>query len=390
MKRINMLWISDLASRIRTNINMLFIVAMLSTIAFTMITFLYGFGKFIKLEVNRTSPFPISYFSYDANPFVTEHLNWLEQQLQKEHFPYQKIETDIYETPLKEDKDIAIYNDVYAIKQSDYNKLADSLRMKQLFMDDNEAYVLTGTSYITIFNEFEQSYKRDYITLSSTNTKLRVKGYEHVNAIPSDFSYQTIVLPDIIVNNLPNTVKHISAYNYKIQNWEQTYEIADNFIEKVQKDRNKSQYEGPLIRSFESAGSLYKITSGSAAFFLIGTFLGVIFFIGAGSVLYFRMYTDLTNEQEKYITISKIGVTDTEMKRSATIQLSILFFIPYIMASIHTMFATKMLQDVIGLSLFKEVSAVLIIFGFVEIVFFLFIRSLYMQKLSHYTSGQNI
>ncbi|MDA2531926.1 ABC transporter permease [Bacillus cereus] len=390
MKRINMLWISDLANRIRTNINMLFIVAMLSTIAFTMITFLYGFGKFIKLEVNRTSPFPISYFSYDANPFVTEHLNWLEQQLQKEHFPYQKIKADIYETPLKEDKDIAIYNDVYAIKQSDYNKLANSLQMKQLFMDDNEAYVLTGTSYITIFNEFEQSYNRDYITLSSTNTKLRVKGYEHVNAIPSDFSYQTIVLPDVIVNNLPNTVKHISAYNYKIQNWEQTYEIADNFIEKVQKDRNKYQYEGPLIRSFESAGSLYKITSGSAAYFLIGTFLGVIFFIGAGSVLYFRMYTDLTNEQEKYITISKIGVTDTEMKRSATIQLSILFFIPYIMASIHTMFATKMLQDVIGLSLFKEVSAVLIIFGFVEIVFFLFIRSLYMQKLSHYTSGQNI
>ena len=74
------------------------------------------------------------------------------------------------------------------------------------------------------------------------------------------------------------------------------------------------------------------------------------------------MYTDLTNEQEKYITISKIGVTDKEMKRSATIQLSILFFVPYIMASIHTMFATKMLQDVIGLSLFKEISAVLIIF----------------------------
>ena len=47
--------------------------------------------------------------------------------------------------------------------------------MKQLFVEDNEAYVLTGTSYFTIFNEFEQSYKRDYITLSSTNTKLKVK-----------------------------------------------------------------------------------------------------------------------------------------------------------------------------------------------------------------------
>ncbi|MDM5430128.1 FtsX-like permease family protein [Bacillus mycoides] len=390
MKRINMLWISDLANRIRTNINMLFIVTMLSTIAFTMITFLYGFGKFIKLEVTKTSPFPISYFSYDANPFVTEHLNWLEQQLQRENFSYEKINADLYEAPLKEDQGIAIYNDVYAIKQSDYNKLADSLQLKQLFMDDNEAYVLTGTSYITIFNEFEQSYNRDYITLSSTNTKLRVKGYEYVNAIPSTFSYQTLVLPDAVVENFPNTTKHVSAYNYKVQNWEKTYKIADDFIEKVQKDRDKSQYKGPLIRSFESAGSLYRITSGSAAYFLIGTFLGVIFFIGAGSVLYFRMYTDLTNEQEKYVAISKIGVTDAEMKKSATIQLSILFFVPYVMASIHTMFATKMLQDVIGLSLFKEVSAVLIIFGFVEIVFFLFIRSLYMQKLSQYTNGQII
>jgi putative ABC transport system permease protein len=390
MKRINMLWISDLANRIRTNINMLFIVTMLSTIAFTMITFLYGFGKFIKLEVTKTSPFPISYFSYDANPFVTEHLNWLEQQLQRENFSYEKINADLYEAPLKEDQGIAIYNDVYAIKQSDYNKLADSLQLKQLFMDDNEAYVLTGTSYITIFNEFEQSYNRDYITLSSTNTKLRVKGYEYVNAIPSTFSYQTLVLPDAVVENFPNTTKHVSAYNYKVQNWEKTYKIADDFIEKVQKDRDKSQYKGPLIRSFESAGSLYRITSGSAAYFLIGTFLGVIFFIGAGSVLYFRMYTDLTNEQEKYVAISKIGVTDAEMKKSATIQLSILFFVPYVMASIHTMFATKMLQDVIGLSLFKEISAVLIIFGVVEILFFLFIRSLYMQKLSQYTNGQNI
>ncbi|MGH1288519.1 FtsX-like permease family protein [Bacillus toyonensis] len=387
MKRINMLWISDLASRIRTNINMLFIVAMLSTIAFTMITFLYGFGKFTKLDVARTSPFPFSYFSYDANPFVNKHLTWLEQQLQKENFSYKKIKTDLYETPLKEDEGITTYNDIYAMKQSDYNKLAASLRMKELFMSDNEAYVLSGDAYFTLFSQFEPSFNRKSITLSSTNTILQVKGYEQAGAIPSNFSYQTLILPDAVVNNLPSTTKHVAAYNYNVQNWEKTYEIADDFMKRIQRDRQEFQYEGPLVRSYESAGSLYRITSGSAAYFLIGTFLGVIFFIGAGSVLYFRMYTDLTNEQEKYVAISKIGVTDAEMKRSATIQLSILFFVPYVMASIHTMFATKMLQDVISLSLFKEISAVLIIFGVVEFIFFLFIRSFYMQKLSEYTNG---
>ncbi|MGQ0514773.1 hypothetical protein ACT453_20275, partial [Bacillus sp. D-CC] len=110
----------------------------------------------------------------------------------------------------------------------------------------------------------------------------------------------------------------------------------------------------------------------------------VMCFIGAGSVLYFRMYTDLTNEQEKYVTITKIGLTEAEMKRSATIQLAILFFVPYIMASIHTMFATKMLQEVLNLSFFAEITVVLMIFGTVEILFFLLIRSFYMQKLSQH------
>ncbi|PFJ15425.1 ABC transporter permease [Bacillus cereus] len=384
MRRINMLWVSDLASRIRTNINMLFIVAMLSTIAFTMITFLYGFGKFMKLNVERNSPFAFSYVSYEANPFTSQHLNWLEKQLQDGKFSYDKIKVDLYATPLKEDEGMVNYDSIYAIKQSDYNKLADSLQLKQLFMNDNEAYVLAGLSDFPLFNAMDDSYTRKHITLSNTNYKLQVKGYEAVNAIPAYFAHQILVLPDSIIHNLPNSTKHVTTYNYNIQNWENTYAIADEFVKRIEKDRASVQHDGPLVRVYESGNSLYKIKSGNASYFLIGTFLGIIFFIGAGSVLYFRMYTDLTNEQEKYVTITKIGLTESEMKRSATIQLGILFFVPYIIASIHTMFATKMLQDVINLSLFAEITVVLIIFGTVEIIFFLLIRSLYMQKLSQH------
>ena len=53
------------------------------------------------------------------------------------------------------------------------------------------------------------------------------------------------------------------------------------------------------------------------------------------------MYNDLTNEKQKYITITKLGLTESEMFRSATIQLGILFFVPYIVAGIHTLFAVK-------------------------------------------------
>ena len=118
--------------------------------------------------------------------------------------------------------------------------------------------------------------------------------------------------------------------------------------------------------------------------FFIWAFLGFIFFIGAASVLYFRMYNDLTNEKQKYITITKLGLTESEMFRSATIQLGILFFIPYIVAGVHTIFAIKFLQSMFSFSLLKELLIVLTFFGIIEIIFFFLIRSLYINKLSQH------
>ncbi|MBC6971291.1 ABC transporter permease [Bacillus sp. Xin] len=384
MKRINMLWISDLASRIRTNINMLFIVAMLSTLAFTMITFIYGFGKFMKFDVTNNSPFPFSYLSYDANPLASKHMDWLEKRLSEEQFAYKKFKTDLYAVSLQKNEMNPYEQEAYVLKESDYNKLATALHRKQLFVKQNETYILPGYGYQNILSPMQEEFQQKSVTLSQNALTLHVKGYEMINVIPTGWTSQILILSDDTVHALSNNMKHMTLYNFQVKDWETTHEIAAEYLDTFAKDRRNIPSEEPLFIMNEASNTLYEIKLGAASFFLIGTFLGVIFFIGAGSVLYFRMYTDLTNEQEKYITVTKIGLTESEMKHSATIQLAILFFVPYIMASIHTMFATRMLQEIMNLSLFAEVTVVLMIFGTVEIIFFLLIRSLYMQKLSQH------
>ncbi|MDZ5605723.1 ABC transporter permease [Bacillus pseudomycoides] len=384
MKRINMLWISDLASRIRTNINMLFIVAMLSTLAFTMITFIYGFGKFMKFDVANNTPFPFTYLSYDANPFASKHMDWLEKRFSEEQFSYKKFKTDLYQVSLQKNETIPYEREAFVLKESDYNKLATALHLKHLFVKENETYILPGHGYQNILSPMQEELKQKNVTLSQTSATFQVKGYENFSIIPTGLTSQLLILSDDTVHALSNNMRHMTLYNFQVQDWEKTHIIAEEYINKLVKDRQSITSEEPLYIMEEASDTLYEIKLGAASFFLIGTFLGVIFFIGAGSVLYFRMYTDLTNEQEKYITVTKIGLTESEMKRSATIQLAILFFVPYIMASIHTMFATKMLQEIIDLSLFAEITVVLTIFGTVEILFFLLIRSLYMQKLSRH------
>ncbi|WP_163255462.1 FtsX-like permease family protein [Bacillus tropicus] len=380
MKRINMLWISDLAARIRTNINMLFIVAMLSTLAFTMITFLYGIGKFTKFDEIRKNPFPFTYLSHTENTLADEHLNWLEQKFNEEHFTYTKFKTDIYEVSSAEDN-TQLY---YAIKQSDYNVLAKALNWETLTVNKNESYILMTDLDDQVIGTLHNKDKKNTLTLTQNNLQLQVKEYKSYNPFPNRLIYQLLILSDENVEALSTVSKQMSVYNFKVNDWEKAHNIGSAFTTKIYNESEAIKAEHPPFHASEASDSLYKAKLNVASFFLIGTFLGVIFFIGAGSVLYFRMYTDLTNEQEKYVTITKIGLTEAEMKRSATIQLAILFFVPYIMASIHTMFATKMLQEVLNLSFFAEITVVLMIFGTVEILFFLLIRSFYMQKLSQH------
>lgn len=375
-----MLWISDLATRIRTNINMLFIVAMLSTLAFTMITFLYGFGKFTKFDEIRQNPFPFTYLSHTENTLADEHLNWLEQKFNKEHFTYKKYKTDIYEVSSAEDN-TQLY---YAIKQSDYNILAKALNWETLTVNKDESYILIKDLDAQVIGTLHNKEKKNTLTLTQNSLPLQVKDYTSYSPFPIGLVPQLIVLSDENVEALSSISKQMSVYSFKVPDWEKAYSIGSAFITKIASDNAAIQAEHPPFHASEASRSLYNKKLNVASVFLIGTFLGVIFFIGAGSVLYFRMYTDLTNEQEKYITITKIGLTEAEMKRSATIQLAILFFVPYIMASIHTMFATKMLQDILNLSFFAEITVVLMIFGTVEILFFLLIRSFYMQKLSQH------
>ncbi|PEQ01373.1 ABC transporter permease [Bacillus wiedmannii] len=380
MKRTNMLWISDLATRIRTNINMLFIVAMLSTLAFTMITFLYGFGKFTKFDAVRENPFPFTYLSHTENTLADEHLNWLKQKFNEEQFAYTQFKTDIYEVSSAEENP-QLY---YAIKQSDYNILAKALNWENLHVKNNESYVLIKDLDNQVFETLHDQKTRNTLTLNQNSLQLHIKEYKSYNPFPNRLISQLLVLSDENVEALSSVSKQMSVYSFKVKDWEKANHIGSVFIDKINTDGNNIQAEHPPFHASEASDSLYTTKLNVASFFLIGTFLGVIFFIGAGSVLYFRMYTDLTNEQEKYVTITKIGLTEAEMKRSATIQLAILFFVPYIMASIHTMFATKMLQEVLHLSFFAEITVVLMIFGTVEILFFLLIRSFYMQKLSQH------
>jgi len=119
-------------------------------------------------------------------------------------------------------------------------------------------------------------------------------------------------------------------------------------------------------------------------FLYVGFFLGAIFFLGASSFLYFRLYTDLNIEKNKYIGLSKLGLSFNEMKKVASIQIAMLFFVPYILASSHTYFAINVLQTVLYSSVLKQFLVVIGVFLVLNIIYYVSVCSRYVNYLKRF------
>ncbi|NWK67543.1 ABC transporter permease [Bacillus paramycoides] len=384
MKQINMLWISDLVARTRSNINVLFIVSMLSALAFTIIIGLFAANNSTKASVLERYPIPFTYTSEGDNTFEQKHITTIETELTNANFQYKKYKFTVL-------KDTALKESIAIMKMSDYNALAKQLNRPEITLDSTQVYSISRYSPELLNLVSNPFAKQDTITLDSNKKEFHIKGFINKGIEPSFALPHLIVMQDSVIENMIPHIETITVYNYFLENWENAIVPTKNILKSLDHDANNlfeaHKDEEGFIKPFyihTATDELVHSKENAVAQFFIWTFLGIIFFIGAASVLYFRMYNDLTSEKQKYITITKLGLTETEMFRSATIQLGILFFVPYIVAGIHTIFAIQFLQAMFSFSLRKELLIVLTLFGIIEIIFFFLIRSLYINKLSQH------
>ena len=383
LKQINMLWISDLVSRTRSNINVLFIVSMLSALAFTIIIGLFAANNNTKASVLERYPVPFTYTSEGDNSLEQKHISTIETELTTNNFLYKKYKFTVL-------KDTASKEDIMLMKMSDYNAIAKQLKRPEITIDSTEVYIISRHSPELLDLVSNPFAKQNTITLGSNKKEFHIKGFINKGIEPSFAFPHLAVVQDYVFDNMIPHIETTVIYNYFVENWENAIVPTKNMLRVISGDARefyeKHTEENAQVPFFihTATDELIYGKGNAVAQFFIWAFLGFIFFIGAASVLYFRMYNDLTTERQKYITITKLGLTESEMFRSATIQLGILFFVPYVVAGVHTLFAVKFLQSMFSFSLLKETCIVLTFFGIIEIIFFFLIRSLYINKLSQH------
>ena len=131
--------------------------------------------------------------------------------------------------------------------------------------------------------------------------------------------------------------------------WDTTTEFSQRDAEFQAYQKVANQYKNGnllLASKNEAAKELYSFM-GSLLF--VGALLSIAFFIGAALVIYYKQISEGYEDRDRFVILQKLGIDQKTIKKSINRQVLIVFFLPLVMAFVHTAFAFKMYRKIIEL-----------------------------------------
>ncbi|AIK36865.1 ftsX-like permease family protein [Bacillus pseudomycoides] len=371
LKRTNILTFSELIYRMKDNAMMFFIVSIISAVAFTAIGTTAALGN---QELARmTNPYTFTYMSFEGNKMVNEHLSTIKKHLEDANISYQFASASTKYTE----------SNVSVMKLSEYNNLAKALGYQEETLD-REDEILLVPGWVAQKQEFEnREFKKEIEVIHGDwmQTFHVKKAVKHL-VLPHEVGSTLIAVQDQVYDkvpfidreDIPQSKERI--YGFVADNWMKTKEISQQLTSILDRESGERHfYFAALALQWLQA----KQTNG--LLLMASVLVGIVFFTFAASFIYFRLYTDLNRDQQQYKMISKMGLSRRELKRIVTRQLLIMFFLPIIVAVIHTAVAYTALQQLVDFSILNSSIVILISFVCIQILYFFITRWRYLQKL---------
>lgn len=92
--------------------------------------------------------------------------------------------------------------------------------------------------------------------------------------------------------------------------------------------------------------SFYTLNGG---LLFLGIFLGFIFLVGAGMIIYYKQMSEGYEDKERFEIMQKVGMSRKEVKSAIRRQILMVFFLPLLMAVLHIIMAFPMISRLLGM-----------------------------------------
>ncbi|HDX9552765.1 TPA: ABC transporter permease, partial [Bacillus thuringiensis] len=352
LKRTNILTFSELIYRMKDNATMFFIVSIVSAVAFTAIGTTAAIGN--RDLVRMTNPYTFLYGSFENDKVLNKNLSIIKKHLSDANIPYRMASSSYIYTE----------SNVNIMKLSEYNDLAKALGYQQETIEKEDEIILIP-GVVSQKQEFKNGeYKKNIEVIQGDWTKtFHVKKAVENLVLPHNSRSIYIAVQDQVYDGIPFTSDPVNqdspfrTYGFVVDDWMKTKKISNELISTFEEDMREGNFQ---FRALTIDLLSAKQTNG--LLLMASVLVGIVFFTFAASFIYFRLYTDLDRDQQQYKMISKMGLSKRELKKVVTRQLVLMFFLPIIVAVIHTVVAYMALQQLVDFSILNSSIMILISF----------------------------
>ena len=251
---------------------------------------------------------------------------------QTEDLTYQTSLGDQMETITKQYRYIRWDTKEDLVPLSDYNAMASFYGIETYDLAENE--FLMVCSFDGMKQVRDLALKDLVITIDGKDYQSAgascVDGYLEMSNSHANTGYY--VLPDAAFSNLENSglklYETILTADYAAETEEEKQEIENRLAETT----------ADHVRAVTKI-SLYESSTGlSAIITFIALYLGIIFLISSGAILALKQLSDSADNKDRYSILRKIGADETMVKKALWDQIGIFFFLPLLLAIVHSVF----------------------------------------------------
>ncbi|MEJ7421432.1 ABC transporter permease [Staphylococcus haemolyticus] len=202
------------------------------------------------------------------------------------------------------------------------------------------------------FESLNQPFKK-LRTATMMGDKFNIKqidGHNYSYPVPGSL---TIITPDDktfqqLTNYYVNADKNDHHGTQKVQNTFMHFNIMTKHTSDFDKLKNTlmQRYKVSIDDKKEVAGTLYEINGG---LIFIGTVVSIILFIGTFLMMYYKNVAEGYEDRKNYQIMQHVGIDNDRIKDTINKQIIWIFALPIIVATIHVLFASKIIFNVLGI-----------------------------------------
>ena len=113
----------------------------------------------------------------------------------------------------------------------------------------------------------------------------------------------------------------------------------------------------------------------------VGVFVGLLFLTATGSILYFRMSMEASQDREMFRTLIKLGIGHRQLRQAITGEVAIVFGAPLILAILNSFMASVSLGKVVNLDMTGIFVVIAAVYTLVYALYFLLTKNKFLWTI---------